>query len=93
MSIIQKAIKQLNHRKKVNLKDMQAYMKRERVRDRTIAKCKIPENAKCEKCNTSENLTRHHTSYSPPKKFIILCRPCHDKVHATSQTSENYLNK
>ena len=42
---------------------------------------KIPLKSHCEKCNTTENLQKHHPDYSKPLEVITLCRKCHIEAH------------
>lgn len=37
----------------------------------------------CEQCGDKNNLHMHHPDYNEPLEVVTLCRPCHDKLHAT----------
>jgi hypothetical protein len=39
-----------------------------------------PMMTKCERCGTTEGLTRHHPDYSEPERIEILCYGCHAKA-------------
>ncbi len=36
---------------------------------------------------------RHHISYSPPEKVIIVCAGCHNKIHKTNKFPQFKPNK
>jgi hypothetical protein len=36
----------------------------------------------CEKCGSDADLQKHHEDYNKPLDVVVLCRPCHAKLHA-----------
>ena len=36
---------------------------------------------KCEICDNTQNLVRHHPDYSEPAIYVTLCASCHRYVH------------
>lgn len=80
MSVGKQMTKRLKHFKKINLNDFQIYIHKSIVRQRSQSKYKL-DNKECEMCGSKINLTRHHEEYNAPRKFIVLCRECHNKVH------------
>ena len=36
---------------------------------------------KCELCDSTQNLVRHHPDYSEPTIYVTLCSSCHRYVH------------
>lgn len=37
---------------------------------------------KCEFCESTDKLERHHPDYSKPLEFLTLCKDCHELLHA-----------
>jgi hypothetical protein len=80
MGVLASAVKQLKHLGKADLADLQAYQAREKVRNQTGYRNKFDEHDKCERCGSTNEITRHHISYKP-NRWIILCKKCHLKEH------------
>lgn len=51
-------------------------------------------NAKCEKCGTTKELTRHHSHpqklYKGSGPIVILCRKCHNEAEKYILRNEKY---
>lgn len=66
------------HGNKVNLRQLQTAVIKEKRRRYTAAMIKL-EGKRCKKCKTTENLTRHHENGYDTNEVEILCRACHTK--------------
>ena len=51
-----------------------------------IAQKSIKILIKCQKCNSINNLVRHHFDYNKPEEVIILCEKCHKKWHKNNKS-------
>lgn len=40
-----------------------------------------PKKDKCEQCNSTERLERHHPDYTKPTETLTLCKDCHEALH------------
>ena len=43
----------------------------------------------CELCGTKEKLQRHHPNYEKPLDVVVLCQPCHMKIHGKNYTKNS----
>ena len=35
----------------------------------------------CERCGDRKAVDAHHPNYKKPLEIILVCRPCHKKIH------------
>lgn len=63
---------------------------RDRTRAHSMAERQIPEGPpRCEGCNLSARLERHHPDYARPLLVVWLCKPCHsiaDKIRRKTES-------
>lgn len=66
-------------------KDMMTYYRRDKskwnARGKAHYRIKISSDAKCQLCNSTKKLQRHHQDYNKPLEVIILCEECHKNHH------------
>jgi protein-arginine kinase activator protein McsA len=45
-----------------------------------------PTMTRCERCGSTERLSRHHPDYSKPEEIVVLCSACHPQMDAADRT-------
>jgi hypothetical protein len=55
----------------------------ERKRAIDLAQRHVPLAKKCEMCEATKNLERHHDDYSKPLEVKTMCKQCHEAYHRT----------
>ena len=72
-----------NHREIMNQRSKRYYANhpKQLVTRKLVMMKKLPMGNKCEVCNATEKLVRHHPDYSKPYLTITLCQTCHFKTH------------
>ena len=69
---------------------------RERCRYLTnllIRKGELKRPTNCKLCKSEKRLDCHHLNYGDPKDVIFVCKCCHQKIHNSSTSRYNPLNR
>jgi len=72
---------------KKKYKEDPVFRAKRQLRDKSRVKGHYMANLKqekCSECDSTKDLHRHHPSYNSTS-FIILCRECHNKLHAQNE--------
>lgn len=73
-------LKQQSQRWCERYKSDEEFRKKRSIRDKTIRLVDLKDK-KCVDCGTNKDLHRHHPDLKDYKRFVILCRPCHNVRH------------
>lgn len=84
----EKILKQQAERWKRKYKEDVEFRKKRQLRDKGRKGKKI--EGKCVWCKSTYDLHRHHPTYSD-LQYIIICRPCHNKLHAMLKEIHEFI--
>lgn len=70
-------------RPEINRRAVKKYKEKypEKMRAGEQARHHVPLDLYCERCESIENLERHHPDYSKPLEVMTVCRRCHTEIH------------